>query len=176
MRCGIGRRDDGKKRGVRADTEGEGEDSDGGKARRFAEHARGVAQVLHKSFEPAPAPLVARSFSNQPFIAQFAASELARGRGLRRARCGPAPPSLNDYRVRRAIRVAYATTRSWIAPFGRRYDACDGLRNLLPARLFMRQLPFAGGCQSIHADALLVLRGFPFGLDPALALEAMQAG
>src|ERR1700688_1518256 len=43
-------------RGVGANTEGEREYSDGGEARRFAQHAQAVTHVLHKLFEPSPAP------------------------------------------------------------------------------------------------------------------------
>ena len=40
--------DDGKQRGVCGYAEGQGEDGDGGKARRLREHAAGVAKVLQK--------------------------------------------------------------------------------------------------------------------------------
>src|SRR6266852_1588381 len=58
--------------GVRADPQGQSEDSDRGKAGIFAKHAGAIAQVLEKFFEPARAPLIACDLLDQREITEFA--------------------------------------------------------------------------------------------------------
>src|SRR5580704_11016515 len=69
--------DDGKERRVRADSECERQDGDGGEARALAKSAKCKAEILQKFVETATAPLVACDVFDESDVAEFAA------RGLR---------------------------------------------------------------------------------------------
>src|ERR1700761_8064750 len=50
----------------------------------------------------------------------------------------------------------------------------DALHHARPALLFLRQLAAAGGGESVVSGAPVVLGSAPFGLDPALLLDAVE--
>src|SRR6185437_2714524 len=64
--------------GVGADAERQCEDGDSGEARTLVQHPKGITQILEQSFQPAPAPLIARRFVNQCRIPQFLSRGLLR--------------------------------------------------------------------------------------------------
>src|ERR1700734_959994 len=90
---------------------------------------------------------------------------------FRRGPRGHGPPSANGSRALPLAHVhAFDDAKRKMSRFTlslRRIEhACDGIRNLLPARPLGFQLLFARSRQPVNPDALLVFRKLPVRADP----------